>query len=137
PVGAFVRWCVDGRPVSEPSDESADGPRTYFFGLMIWPAVEELLDANPWTGLSFGSVAAARESRLRQPKFFRGKLGVSGGAEANPHSPQWRDRSRMRSARQVASLSELRPRNRFRHRGQGSRSHPDPVFERKEGHGVG
>jgi len=70
---------VDGRPVSEPSDESADGPRTYFFGLMIWPAVEELLDANPWTGLSFGSVAAAEESRLEHLNVSGVKLDVIGG----------------------------------------------------------
>ncbi|MGE0129124.1 MAG: amylo-alpha-1,6-glucosidase [Blastocatellales bacterium] len=69
----------DGRPVSEKSDEEGDGPRTYFFGLMLWPAVEELISADLWTGLSFGSVGATEESRLERISFSGVKFDVIAG----------------------------------------------------------
>ncbi|MGH9940503.1 MAG: MGH1-like glycoside hydrolase domain-containing protein, partial [Blastocatellia bacterium] len=70
---------VGGQPVNERSDEEGDGQRTYFFGLMIWPAVEELLSPDPWAGLSFGSVASAEESRLERLSFSGVKLDVIAG----------------------------------------------------------
>ncbi len=70
---------VDGRPLSEKPSEEGDGQRTYFFGLMAWPAVEELLSADPWDGLSFGSVAGAEESRLERVSFSGVKLDVIAG----------------------------------------------------------
>src|SRR5262249_33370120 len=57
---------VDGKPVVPKSDAEGDGQKTYFFGLAIWPAVEEVFSADPWAGLSFGSVAATEESRLER-----------------------------------------------------------------------
>ncbi len=57
---------LDGRPVGEKGDEDSDALKTYFFGLMLWPAIEELVSADPWTGLSFGSVAATEESRVER-----------------------------------------------------------------------
>ncbi|MGH9768008.1 MAG: amylo-alpha-1,6-glucosidase [Blastocatellia bacterium] len=70
---------VDGRPVDERSDEESDAQRTYFFGLMIWPAVEELISPDPWAGLAFGSVAATEESRLERISFSGVKLDVISG----------------------------------------------------------
>lgn len=70
---------ADGRPISEKSDEEGDGQKTYFFGLMIWPAVEELISADLWAGLSFGSVAAAEETRLERVSFSGVKFDVIAG----------------------------------------------------------
>jgi hypothetical protein len=70
---------VDGRPLSERSDEEGAASRTYFFGLMIWPAVEELFTADPWTGLSFGSITTFEESRLERVNVSGGKLDVISG----------------------------------------------------------
>ncbi len=71
---------ADGRPVGERSgeraEEESDAQRTYFFGLMIWPAIEELISADPWAGLSFGSIAVAEESRIERMKFSGGKFDV-------------------------------------------------------------
>lgn len=70
---------VDGWPVGEKPNEEGGGQKTYFFGLMVWPAVEELLSADPWTGLSFGSVAATEESRLERVNFSGVKFDVIAG----------------------------------------------------------
>jgi hypothetical protein len=67
---------VDGRPVNEKSNEESDSHRTYFFGLTIWPAIEELLSADLWSGLSFGSVATTEESRLERVSFSGVKFDV-------------------------------------------------------------
>ncbi len=70
---------VDGRPVGERSGAEGDWQRTYFFGLMTWPAVEETFNADPWAGLSFGSVAATEESRLERLDVSGAKLDVTTG----------------------------------------------------------
>jgi len=70
---------VDGSLVREGSGAGADGQRTYFFGLMIWPAIEEVINADPWVGLSFGSVAATEESRLERLDVSGAKLDVITG----------------------------------------------------------
>jgi hypothetical protein len=72
---------VDGKPVGESSGADGAGQRTYFFGLMIWPAVEEALNADPWAGLSFGSVAATEESRLERLDVSGAKFDVITGPE--------------------------------------------------------
>ena len=71
----------DGSPVGEKPGAEGDGQRTYFFGLMIWPAVEEAINADPWAGLSFGSVAATEESRLERLDISGAKLDVITGPE--------------------------------------------------------
>jgi hypothetical protein len=70
---------ADGIPLGERSDAEGDGERTYFFSLMIWPAIEEALNADPWAGLSFGSVAATEESRLERLDVSGAKLDVITG----------------------------------------------------------
>ena len=72
---------VDGKPVVAKSGAEGDGQRTYFFGLAIWPAVEEVFSADPWTGLSFGSVAATEESRLERIDVSGAKFNVTAGPE--------------------------------------------------------
>ncbi|HKC84545.1 MAG TPA: trehalase family glycosidase [Blastocatellia bacterium] len=70
---------ADGSPVVEGSGAEGDGQRTYFFGLMIWPAIEEAFSADPWAGLSFGSVAATEESRLERLDVSGAKFDVITG----------------------------------------------------------
>jgi hypothetical protein len=72
---------VDGKPVGERSGAEGEGQGTYFFGLMVWPAVEETLNADPWAGLSFGSVAATEESRLERIDVSGAKTAVVTGPE--------------------------------------------------------
>jgi hypothetical protein len=56
---------VDGRAL-----ESGDDPaRTSFSGLMFWPGIEEVIAADPWSGMSAGSVTAAEESRVERVLF--------------------------------------------------------------------
>jgi hypothetical protein len=66
----------DGRPVGEKGDEEGEAQKSYFFGLMIWPAVEELISADLWAGLSFGSPVAAEESRVERVSFSGVKFDV-------------------------------------------------------------
>jgi Mannosylglycerate hydrolase MGH1-like glycoside hydrolase domain len=70
---------ADGSPVVEGSGVEGEGQRTYFFGLMIWPAIEEALNTDPWASLSFGSVAATEESRLERLDVSGAKLDVITG----------------------------------------------------------
>jgi hypothetical protein len=70
---------ADGSPVVEGSGAEGDGQRTYFSGLMIWPAIEEAINTDPWAGLSFGSVAATEESRLERLNVSGAKFDVITG----------------------------------------------------------
>jgi hypothetical protein len=78
---------LDGKPLRGARDErSAERPETVndahqasFFGLMAWPAVEELLSADPWAGLSIGSLAAVEESRIERAGFAGTKFDVIAG----------------------------------------------------------
>jgi hypothetical protein len=70
---------ADGRPVGDKSDEEGDGQKTYFLGLMIWPAVEELISADLWAGLSFGSAMVTEESRIERVSFLGEKFDVIAG----------------------------------------------------------
>jgi hypothetical protein len=75
---------IDGNPVGamdEGSSAGGAGQRTCFFGLMIWPAVEEAFSADPWAGLSFGSIAATEESRLERLNVSGASLDVTTGPE--------------------------------------------------------
>jgi hypothetical protein len=67
---------ADGRPVGEKGDEDGDAQKSYFFGLMLWPAIEELISADVWTGLSFGSLAVKEESRVERVSFSGVKFDV-------------------------------------------------------------
>jgi hypothetical protein len=46
---------------------------------MIWPAIEEAFNTDPWAGLSFGSVAATEESRLERLDVSGAKFDVITG----------------------------------------------------------
>jgi hypothetical protein len=70
---------VDGSPVGEGSGAEGERQRTYFFGLMIWPAIEEAVNTDPWAGLSFGSVAATEESRVERLDVSGAKFDVITG----------------------------------------------------------
>jgi mannosylglycerate hydrolase MGH1-like protein len=70
---------ADGSLAAEGSGAEGEGQRTYFFGLMIWPAIEEVFNADPWAGLSFGSIAATEESRLERLDVSGAKLDVITG----------------------------------------------------------
>jgi hypothetical protein len=70
---------VDGRPIGAKTDEEGDAHKTWFFGLMIWPAVEELISADLWAGLSFGSVAVTEDSRVERVSFSGAKFDVIAG----------------------------------------------------------
>ncbi len=72
---------ADGRPISIKSDEEGDAPKTYFFGLMVWPGIEELISADPWSGLSFGSIAAAEEWRVERVSFTGAKFDAIQGSK--------------------------------------------------------
>jgi hypothetical protein len=67
---------VDGRPVGDKTDEEGDAQKTWFLGLMTWPAVEELISADLWAGLSFGSLIVTEESRLERVSFSSEKIDV-------------------------------------------------------------
>ncbi len=67
---------ADGRPVGDKTDEDDDAQKTYFLGLMIWPAVEELISADLWAGLSFGSAIVTEESRIERVSFSGEKIDV-------------------------------------------------------------
>ncbi|MCI0664970.1 MAG: hypothetical protein L0220_28230, partial [Acidobacteria bacterium] len=56
---------LDRRPI-EGSDETQ---RASFAGLMFWPGIEELISADPWTGLAFGSLSVTGESRIERVSF--------------------------------------------------------------------
>ncbi len=70
---------ADGRPVGDKTDEEGDPPKTWFLGLMIWPAVEELISADLWAGLSFGSLIVTEESRIERVSFSGEKFDVIAG----------------------------------------------------------
>jgi hypothetical protein len=70
---------ADGSLVVEGAGAEGEGQRTYFFGLMTWPAIEEVFNADPWAGLSFGSVAATEESRLERLDVSGAKLDLITG----------------------------------------------------------
>jgi hypothetical protein len=72
---------VDGKPLDERSSPEDAAQQPYFFGLAIWPAVEETLSADPWAGLSFGGVAATEESRLERLNISGAKFDVTSGPE--------------------------------------------------------
>jgi len=70
---------ADGSLAVEGSGAEGEGRRTYFFGLMILPAIEEVFNTDPWAGLSFGSVAATEDSRLERLDVSGAKLDVITG----------------------------------------------------------
>ncbi len=45
------------------------GLRGSYAGLMLWPAIEELISADPWAGLTIGSTATTEESRIERLDF--------------------------------------------------------------------
>ena len=70
---------LDGRPLNDRPEEDGAPPKTYFFGLMAWPAVEELINTDVTTGLTFGSVNPIEESQLERITILGAKLDVISG----------------------------------------------------------
>ena len=59
-----------------PIEGEGGGLRASFAGLMLWPAIEELISADPWTGLTIGSTATTEESRIERLDFSGGVFDV-------------------------------------------------------------
>ncbi|MGH9837246.1 MAG: MGH1-like glycoside hydrolase domain-containing protein [Blastocatellia bacterium] len=57
-------------------EEKGDGLRGSFAGLMLWPALEELISADPWAGLTIGSTATTEESRIERLDFSGGVFDI-------------------------------------------------------------
>ncbi len=55
------------------SDAAGRALSSDFAGLALWPAIEELVTADPWAGLSFGSPVTAEDARIE-------RLRLSGAA---------------------------------------------------------
>lgn len=53
-------------PDGQPIDEALTPQRASFTGLMFLPAVEELISADPWQGLTIGSLVAPEEARVER-----------------------------------------------------------------------
>ncbi len=68
---------LDGRPVVE-SDQSV---RASFPGLMFFPGIEELISADIWGGMAFGSLSATEESRIERVTFAGSSLDAIFGPE--------------------------------------------------------
>ena len=56
---------LDGHAI----EETDDTQRTSFAGLMFWPGIEELISADPWSGMSIGSLAVTEESRIERTQY--------------------------------------------------------------------
>jgi hypothetical protein len=63
---------ADGRPIA---GEEGKG-RASFGWLIFWPGIEELIGADPWSGLGIGSLAVTEESKIERVSFARAKLDV-------------------------------------------------------------
>jgi hypothetical protein len=64
--GVWFDWFAskDGRPIGT----ALPPPHTSFAGLMFLPAVEELICADPWLGVTIGSLIAPEEARVERIK---------------------------------------------------------------------
>jgi hypothetical protein len=60
----------------QPVGESLVPSRASFAGLMFLPAVEELISADPWLGMTIGSLIAPEEARVERVKVAGGSLDV-------------------------------------------------------------
>lgn len=63
---------ISGQPIEQPLTAS----RASFAGLMFLPAVEELISADPWLGITIGSLIAPEESRVERVKVAGESLDV-------------------------------------------------------------
>ncbi|MFN0085662.1 MAG: MGH1-like glycoside hydrolase domain-containing protein [Blastocatellia bacterium] len=64
---------------ADEDNDAARAPVTDFSGLVLWPAIEELISADPWAGLTMGSVAATEESRVERIRFSGAAFDVLAG----------------------------------------------------------
>ncbi|MCI0663044.1 MAG: hypothetical protein L0220_18420 [Acidobacteria bacterium] len=69
---------IDGRAI--PPGESAEVRS--FAGLMLFSGIEELICAEPWSGMAIGSAAAAEEARIDRIKVFGGEYTVIAGPKS-------------------------------------------------------
>lgn len=63
---------INGQPIDEPLTPQ----RASFAGLMFLPAVEELISADPWLGLTIGSLVAPEEARVERVRIAGENLDV-------------------------------------------------------------
>jgi hypothetical protein len=63
---------ADGRPI----EVGADKQRASFGWLLLWPGIEELISADPWSGLAIGSLAVTEEAKVERVSFLGSKLDV-------------------------------------------------------------
>ncbi len=66
---------VNGLPIDEPLTPQ----RASFAGLMFLPAVEELISADPWLGLTIGSLIAPEDARVERIKIAGENMDVTIG----------------------------------------------------------
>jgi mannosylglycerate hydrolase MGH1-like protein len=63
---------ADGRPI-----EVGGGKQRGALGwLMFWPGIEELINADPWSGLAIGSLSVTEEAKVERLSFIGAKLDV-------------------------------------------------------------
>jgi putative isomerase len=53
-----------------------------FAGLMLFSGIEEMICADPWSGMAIGSAAATEESRIERVKIFGGEFTVIAGPKS-------------------------------------------------------
>jgi hypothetical protein len=66
----------DGRPI-----DAGDKKRVPFGWLMFCPGIEELISADPWSGMAIGSLAVTEEANIEQVNVMGAKLDVSLGPQ--------------------------------------------------------
>ena len=69
---------LDGRAI--PPGQSVEVRS--FAGLMLFSGIEELICAEPWSGMAIGSAAAAEEARIDRIKVFGGEYNVIAGPKS-------------------------------------------------------
>ncbi len=65
----------DGRGI----EEGDNSQRPLFAGLMLWTGIEEVISADPWTGMSLGSRSVTEESRIERVKYSGANFDVISG----------------------------------------------------------
>jgi hypothetical protein len=62
-------------------EEDKNGLECSFAGLMLWPAVEELISSDPWAGLTLGSTSTTEEARIERIPFAGAVFDVIAGSK--------------------------------------------------------
>lgn len=70
-------FAADGRAL----EDEHEGLRTSFAGVMFWPGVEELIAADPWSGLTLGNLTAEAEARVEKVHYDGARWDVLSSAQ--------------------------------------------------------